>query len=204
MEVSNAVTDLVITAVCWSAAALLLRSWPAPRKGWQRWYLAFFLLMGLGTLCGATLSHGFSHIFTAPVFKYPNWLCNIAALSCFGMAVIERSHAVSPLKSRTLLHGLLLLETLGMLAWTFLSYSFLPAKVHIGLCLLALSLPLQLRRWGARESKFILAVTLMMLLIPVVLVLHWSPAPWLDTNDVSHLIIAAAMYVTYMACRESV
>ena len=197
----SAATDLVVTAVCLYAFFRLRRV--MGRLPYERLYLLFFVLMGLCTLFGAFLSHAFSYAFDEKGFyKLPNWICNILSVSSYTFAVIGRTDAVRTLPARRALTVAAAVETLLILAATLWKFSFLFAEIHIAVCLLLFSLPLQLRLWkdGRRkEVRLILIATAMMALVPFILIAGISFAAWFNYNDISHLVIAAALFVFYLA-----
>ena len=197
---SYVATDLLISSFSFYEWAKLRRFWCNTRTGYQRLFLAYFLLMAIATLSAALLSHGLKLYLKAMAYNYPSWLLNICSMSCFSLAVIERSNYLKPLRPRQWMAGLLMVETLGMTAWTVMSNSFLPMAAHIGFCVLVISLPLQIRFITRKECKLLLVTTALLLLIPPVNIFNWSLAAWCDAYDVSHLLITAAMYASYRSC----
>ena len=197
---SYVVTDLLISGFAFYEWAKLRRYWPVPRPGYQQLFLAYFLVMAVATLCSALLSHGFRLYLTGKGFNYLSWLLNICSLSCFALAVIERSNDLKTLRPRKWMIGVVAAETLGMMAWTVISNSFLPMSVHIGFCVVVISLPLQIRFIRLKECQWLLVTTTLLLLIPPVNIFGWGLAAWCDAFDVSHLLITAAMYASYRSC----
>lgn len=197
---SYVVTDLLICVFSFYEWAKLRRFWPQPRGGYQQLFLAYFLLMAIATLSASLLSHGFRLYLTAPAFNYPSWFLNICSLSCFSLAVIERSNDLKPLRPRKWMIGLVAVVTVGMMVWTVISNSFLPMVAHIGFSVLVISTPLQLRFIHRKECRLLLVTTLVLLPIPFVNIFNWNPAPWCDAYDVSHLLITVAMYASYRSC----
>ena len=197
---SYVVMDLLICGFAFYEWAKLRRFWPAPRIGYQQLFLAYFLVMAVAMLLSALLNHACKLYLTAAAFKYPSWLLNLFSLSCFALAVIERSNDLKALRPRKWMIGVVVVETLGMMAWAVISHSFLPVSVHIGFCVVVMSLPLQIRFIHLKESQLLLVTTALMLLILPVNIFGWGLAAWCDAFDVSHLLITAAMYASYRSC----
>ena len=201
-EPMTAVTDLVIAAVSFYAYFRLRRRWPAPASC-ERYYLLFFLLMGISTVLGAFLNHAFAYCFPpGDRNMLPNWLTNILAVGCYALAMIGRADQVRSLPLRKPLAVAVAVETVIMMVLTLWKVSFLYAEIHIGLILYVFSLPLQIRLWkdGRKpEIRRAWAGTALMTLLPVVLVLHLHIGTWMNDFDISHLIITAAMYCYYRA-----
>ena len=198
----TAATDLLIAAVSFYAWVRLRRRWPHPCRC-ERWYLLFFLLMGFSTVFGGFLNHAFAYAFPpGDRNMLPNWLTNILSVSCYALAMIERADQVRPLPLRKALLAAVAVESAAVVALTLWKMSFLYAEIHIGIILYVFSLPLQLRLWKAgyrRENVLAWVATGVMTLIPVVLIGQLSFSENFNSFDISHVIIATAMYLYYRA-----
>lgn len=201
-EPMTAATDLLIAAVSFYAWFRLRRKWPAPALH-EKYYMLFFLLMGVSTVFGAFLNHAFAYLFPpGDRNMLPNWITNILAVGFYPLAIIGRADGVRPLSCRKALTIAVIVETVVSIILTFWKVSFLFAEIHIGIVLYIFSLPLQVRLWndGFREEVHTgLAATALMTLLPIVLISKFHIGTWLNDFDISHIIIAAAMYLYYKA-----
>jgi len=201
-EPMTAVTDLLIAVVSFYACFRLRHRWKGPHPD-ERWYLLFFLLMGVSTVFGAFMNHAFAYVFPAGDRNcLPNWTTNALAVSCYALAMVERAHQVQPLALRKILLTAIVIETLAILVLTLWKMSFLYAEIHIAVILYAFSLPLQVRLWKGgyrRENILAWSATALMTLIPVVLVARLNFSEHFNFFDISHVIIATAIYLYYRA-----
>ena len=201
-EPMTAVTDLLIAAVSFYAFFRLLRRWPGP-AACERWYLWFFLVMGFSTVFGGFLNHAFAYIFPpGDRNMLPNWITNVLSVSCYAMAMVERADGVRRLPLRKALLAAVGVETVAVVGLTLWKMSFLYAEIHIAVVLYVFSLPLQIRLWRdgfRRENALAWAGTAVMSLIPVVLIAKLSFSEHFNFFDISHVIIATAMYLYYRA-----
>ena len=201
-EPMTAFTDLVITAVSLYAFFRLRRKWPDPTPH-ERIYLWFFLLMGISTLFGACLSHAFAYAFPSGQYNLlPNWITNVLSVACYPLALIGRADQVRTLPAKKLLTAAVLVETAVILVLMLWKMSFLYDEIHIAACVYLFALPLQIRLWkdGCRaEIRAAWAAGVLMTLIPVVLVTKMHLGAWMNDFDISHVLIAVAMYLYFRA-----
>ena len=199
-DLSNAVTNLLIAAISFAGWACLRRRFTR-RERYERLYLWFFFLMGWSTLFGALFNHCFAYYLTSRYYLLPNYLFNLASLTCYGWAVTERYYCLRPGKGKTLLLWAIGVVSLVMLVFLLWKVEYLYMVIHIGLILILFSLPLQLRLLPRKEARLIILATIVLLGVPPVLITGWGLAPWLNDYDLAHLLIAAAMLILYYAGR---
>jgi len=200
-DLSNSVTNLLIAAISFAGWAGLRRHFTR-RERYERLYLWFFFLMGWSTLFGALFNHCFAYYLTSPYFLLPNYLFNLASLTCFGWAVTERYYYLRPGRGKNLLMWAIGVVSLVMLVFLLWKIEYLYMVIHIGLILILFSLPLQLRLLPRKEARLIILATVVLLGVPPILITGWGLAPWLNDYDLAHLLIAAAMIILYCAGRE--
>ncbi|MBR3291998.1 MAG: hypothetical protein IKI66_07440 [Bacteroidales bacterium] len=201
-EPMTAATDILIAAVSFYAYFRLRRKWPSPRPH-EQLYLLFFLIMGISTVFGAFLNHAFAYFFPPGNYNLlPNWLTNVLSVCCYPLAIAGRADQVRPLPSRKIWITATLVETAAVLALTIWKLSYLYGEIHIAICLYLLSLPLLIRigkdgHWQeARPAIFAIAL---MSFIPVILVTKFHIGSFMIDFDISHVVIAIAMYLYYRA-----
>ena len=200
-DLSNAVTNLLIAAISFGGWACLRKQFTR-RERYEQLYLWFFFLMGWSTFFGALFNHAFAYYLTSRYFLLPNYLFNLASLTCYGWAVTERYYCLRPGKGKTLLLWAIGAVSLVMLVFLLWKVEYLYMVIHIGLILILFSLPLQLRLLPRKEARLIILATVVLLFVPPVLITRFSLAPWLNDYDLAHLLIAAAMLILYYAGRE--
>ena len=79
------------------------------------------------------------------------------------------------------------------------------AAAHIGFALYLIELPLQIiiiKKYNAKEAKFLIIGTLLMLITAPVMALKLQITKWFNFNDISHVVIAITMYLFFLAGKE--
>ena len=159
--------------------------------------------MGISTLFGAFLNHAFAYFFPPGNYNLlPNWLTNVLSVCCYPLAIAGRADQVRPLPSRKIWITAPLVETAVVLALTIWKLSYLYGEIHIAICLYLFSLPLLIRigkdgHW--QEARLAIIAIALMSFIPVILVTHLHIGTIMIDFDISHVIIAVAMYLYYRA-----
>ena len=199
-DFSNTVTNLLIAIISFVGWASLRKHFTR-RKRYERLYLWFFFLMGWSTLFGALFNHCFAYYLSSPYYLLPNYLFNLASLTCYGWAVTERYFYLRPGRGRSLMVAALGVVSLVMLGFLLVKIEYLYMVIHIGLVLVLFSLPLQLRLLPRKEARLIILATAVLLGVPPILITGWGLAPWLNDYDLAHILIAAAMWILYYAGR---
>ena len=199
-DLSNAVTNLFIAVISF-AGWLGLRRLFTCRERYERLYLWFFFLMGWSTLFGALFNHCFAYYLSSRYYLLPNYLFNLASLTCYGWAVTERYYHLRPGRGKSLLLAAIGGVSLVMLVFLLWKVEYLYMVIHIGLILILFSLPLQLRLLPRKEARLIILATVVLMGVPPILITGWGLAPWLNDYDLAHLLIAAAMWILYYAGR---
>lgn len=196
-EPVNMLTDLIVSAVCLVAYyKLTKKQLPGKTQLYFRWY---FLLMGLATLFGGVIGHGFLYAFSF-AWKLPGWI-----ISMFSIALIERSsieHA-RPLISPKVGKGFLILniiELLTVMTITIYTLNFQWVEFHSGYGLLAVVLTFHgftyLKTRDKGSGTIILGVGIASI-AALIFMNEISPNIWFNHIDLSHVIMAIAAQLFY-------
>lgn len=196
-EPVNMLTDLIVSAVCLVAYyKLTKKQLPGKTQLYFRWY---FLLMGLATLSGGVIGHGFLYVFSF-AWKLPGWI-----ISMFSIALIERSsieHA-RPLISPKVGKGFLILniiELLTVMTITIYTLNFQWVEFHSGYGLLAVVLTFHgftyLKTRDKGSGTIILGVGIASI-AALIFMNEISPNIWFNHIDLSHVIMAIAAQLFY-------
>ncbi|MCB0491626.1 MAG: hypothetical protein KDC93_04340 [Cyclobacteriaceae bacterium] len=196
-EPVNMLTDLIVSAVCLVAYyKLSKKQLTGKTQLYFRWY---FLLMGLATLFGGVIGHGFLYAFSF-AWKLPGWI-----ISMFSIALIERSsieHA-RPLISPKVGKGFLILniiELLTVMTITIYTLNFQWVEFHSGYGLLAVVLTFHgftyLKTRDKGSGTIILGVGIASI-AALIFMNEISPNIWFNHIDLSHVIMAIAAQLFY-------
>jgi hypothetical protein len=196
-EPVNMLTDLIVSAVCLVAYYKLTKKQLSGKTQlYFRWY---FLLMGLATLFGGVIGHGFLYAFSF-AWKLPGWI-----ISMFSIALIERSsieHA-RPLISPQVGKGFLILniiELLTVMTITIYTLNFQWVEFHSGYGLLAVVLTFHgytyLKTRDKGSGTIIVGVGIASI-AALIFMNEVSPNIWFNHIDLSHMIMAIAAQIFY-------
>lgn len=196
-EPINMLTDLVVSAVCLTAFYRLNKT-KLPGKT-QTFFRLYFLLMGLATLFGGIIGHGFLYVFTF-AWKLPGWI-----ISMFSVALIERSsieHAKSLTYPKVGKFFLVLniVELLTVMSITIYTLNFKWVEFHSGYGLLAVVLPFHsfvYFKTRDRGSLIIMGAVMIASVAALFFMNQISLHVWFNHIDISHVLMSVAAYVFY-------
>ncbi|MEP2668772.1 MAG: hypothetical protein ABJH04_07250 [Cyclobacteriaceae bacterium] len=196
-EPVNMLTDLIISAVCLIAYyKLTKKQLPGNAQRYFRWY---FLLMGLATLFGGVIGHGFLYAFSF-AWKLPGWI-----ISMFSIALIERSsieYARPHINPRVGKFFLILnvIELFTVMAITIYTLNFQWVEFHSGYGLLAVVLTFHgfvyLKTRDKGSGLIIIGVGIASI-AALIFMNEISPSIWFNHIDLSHVIMAVAAQMFY-------
>ena len=205
LEPMTALTDFLVTAVC-TAGFVKFMKMPEPQKQYIKVFAYFFLFMGLGTLFAGLLTHAFSYAFPeGKLHNLPNWLFNVFSVTLFEISNILMAKKYLKNINSKVLFSVITAESLAVLAMLLYLMSYNVAIGHISFALYLISLPLQIIIYKNRRSqysKFMIYGILLMLITAPVMALKFQFSAWFNHNDISHVTIAATMFLFLLAGLE--
>lgn len=196
-EPINTLTDLLVSVVCFYAFyRLTKRKLSAKTFVYFRMY---FLLLGLATLFGGLVGHGFLYIFSF-AWKLPGWI-----ISMLSVAFIERSsieHARQHIDPRIGKFFLILniIELLTVMTITTYTLNFEWVELHSGYGLLGVVLPFHgYTYFKTRDRGSLIIVGAVMIASTAALIFmnQISLHAWFNYIDISHVLVAMAAFVFY-------
>lgn len=201
-EPINTLTDLIVSAVCFISFYQLTKSNLQGRT--QLYFRLYFLLLGLATLLGGIIGHGFLYAFSF-AWKLPGWI-----ISMLSVAFIERSsieHAKSLVMPRVGKVFLVLnvIELITIMSVTIYTLNFEWVEFHSGYGLLAVVLPFHTYTYFKtrdRGSYMILIGVAIACIAALVFMNKISIDKWFNYIDISHTLMAVAAYVFYRGARN--
>lgn len=199
LEPFNILTNLLISAVCWYAFANLKKT--NPTEGPQKLATYFFLIMGIATAAGGILGHGFLYA-TGVWGKLPGWMLSMVAVACMERAAIGHASGLLAPNTGRFLSWLNVVVILSIATFTLLTFNFtfteLYAAYGLFLVLFSLELYVYVKTKHPAGPQFFKA-TAIGALAAITHQLHIGINVWFNYNDVSHLIMALAVWYYYKA-----
>ena len=192
------ITDVVVAAVCFYAFyQLTKRKLPGRAQLFFRYY---FLLLGIATLLGGLIGHGFLYAFSFG-WKLPGW-----TISMVSIALVERSaisHARPLIKPGIGKFFLVvnLIELVTIMTITMVTLDFKWVQFHSGYGLLinvSTFHAYTFYRTKDKGSLIILGAVAISCVASLIYVNEISFHTWFNYLDISHTLLAIAAYVMYI------
>ena len=196
-EPITTMTDLIMAAICFYAYFRIKQQEPSGRiKGYFKYY---FLTLGMATLAGGLLGHAFLYSLS-PIWKLVSWIFTLLSVAILSHALIELSKPLlkpgfSKMVSRInfLILSLALLYTLYTLAFSAVKYyTIFGMFIVVG----SLSYVIYQKTEMRGVLKLITGVSVG-LLSAIIFSFEWGLGPWLNHNDISHLILSFSAISVY-------
>ena len=196
-EPITTITDLVVSAVCFYA---FYRLNAIPKRNKVHWNLKYyFLSMGMATLIGGLIGHGFLYLFSF-AWKLPGWLT-----SMFSVALLERA---SILYARPLIKPgigkfftwLNIIELTTFVIVTFSTLNFFFVEVHsaYGVLIIVTSFNIVVYRKNKTvASKLFLIAVGVSSISALIFMNQIGISIWFNHFDISHILMAISAFIFY-------
>jgi len=201
-EPTTVLTDLLISGVCFYAY-LKLYNEKRPEKSFHLLH-KFFLVMGIATSVSGLVGHGFLYAFGV-AWKLPGWLTSILSIWFLERASIEHANGVIPFVTLRWLRFINVLELIFFLGATLYYLDFFLVELYTAFGLFVVNLPIQIFiMYRARNdvSRLFIQAILLTLLSAVIFKIEISFGIWFNHLDVSHVVIAFAIYTFYISAKN--
>jgi hypothetical protein len=194
-EPTTAITDFLVTAVCFWAYVKLGKLNAFPSKKFFRLY---FLFLGLATLWGGLITHAFIHYLSVP-WKVPGWIMSTWSVSLLAWAmVVDHTNLIK--KWILTFKTIILIELAAVMAITLYTVEFKWAGAHsaFGLFLIVTTLS-GMSYYQKRDagSRWMLCGIGIFLLSGITFAAKLSIHTWFNHVDLTHVFLAVAAWVIY-------
>lgn len=204
MEPNTLITDTLMSAICFY---LTYKLWKEQhRNPFVNWFMAFFLMLGMSTFVGG-LGHGF-YFYWGTMGKIPGWITAILAVFCIEQAMISFVYNKTLQKIYKGLSILKMLVVLGVFLRICLNsqvfekpeLGFLPIAINtiLGTILSAGILGVVFYRKHQAPFHYFSFGVLAMLPAAFVFLMKINLHPWMDKNDVSHILLSIGNVFFYV------
>lgn len=159
----------------------------------------YFFLLGMATLLGGIIGHGFIYLLSFS-WKLPGWI-----LSMISVAALERSaiqHARSYIDPRISKFFLVLniLELLTIMSIAMYTLNFRWVELHSGYGLLAVVLPFHSYVYLKTRNRGSLIMVMAVMIASVAALIYMNRISfhsWFNYIDISHVLMAIAAFIFY-------
>lgn len=198
-------TDLLLGIQC-LYYAWRLRGSQATELGGFFW---FFLLMGIGSIEGGFVNHGFYYLL-GPGWKSPMVLIIGLSLSCLQWASLASGKEHITPRVFRVLRLLIVLQWIGFLIYLSrfplgeIDFKMLVPHLFIGLFVFVLILQAYFYFLDRRPSRqWLMAGVLAIIPAGLVTVLRYSPDKWFNQFDLVHVLLIPAMWLMWKSVKQS-
>ena len=190
-------TDLIVSAVCFYAFYKLDK---IPIKNKVHWNLKYyFLSMGLATLFGGLVGHGFLYLLSFS-WKLPGWLTSMFSIALLERASILFAKPLTKPRVGNFFAWLNLIELATFVTITFSTLNFFFVEVHsaYGLLIIVTSFNLlaYLKTKSEASKLFLIAVGISAI-SALIFMNEWGISIWFNHFDISHCLMAISAFVFY-------
>jgi hypothetical protein len=203
MEPVTALTDLVVSAVCFFAFSKLGRTDNSQQIS-IKLYRYFFLTMGLATAFGGLIGHAFLHYLSFQ-WKLPGWIISMLAVALAERAAIMHAR---PLMKKNIGNFFATFNIIELLAFIFLAmYTllFIYVEVHAVYGLLVVLFSFEFfvyKKTQDKGSRLALWSMFFALLASITHLVKFSFHQWFNYLDLSHVLMAISSYVLFIGVRQ--
>jgi hypothetical protein len=204
LEPSTVLSSLMMAVVCFYAFVHLGKLGRSHRMYRQIQY--FFLFMGIATVIGGVLGHGFLYVTGQPG-KIPGWFSSMIAVALFERAAIWHIKPLLKPKLGAWLGYLNYIELTIFFVLTFITLNFVVVEVHAfyGLFLMLFSIEIYIyKKKKDPGSKYVFIATGLAALAAACHAVKFSFGDWFNYNDISHIPMAAAIWYYYQAATHMI
>jgi hypothetical protein len=191
-------TNIIVALICFYAFYQLNKR-KLPGRA-QLYFRLYFLLMGIATLLGGVIGHGFLYALSFE-WKLPGWIIGMLSVGLIQHAAI--AHARPLIKPHIGNYFLIvnLTELLTLIIVTIISLNFKWVELHSVYGLLAIVSTFHAYiyyRTRDKGSLTILAGLAITGIASLVFKNKLSISSWFNYQDISHTLMAIATYVLYL------
>jgi hypothetical protein len=201
-EPITALTDLLITAVCWYLFAKL-----RPYKEKSRVYRlfqSFFFMMGLATLLGGIFGHAFNYA-VGYLLKLPGWIASMFAVMLAERSAIIHSRPLMKLNIGNFFAVINIIELITLITLTCLTLNFFFVEFHAFYGLLIVFgcfetyVYLKTKDEGAKNMLISVGISA---IAAAVHISHFSIHRWFNYLDLAHIIMCVSAFVLYNGVKK--
>ncbi|MFN0032055.1 MAG: DUF6962 family protein [Flavobacteriales bacterium] len=205
LEPVTTLTDLLVTVVC-TYAFFHLRSHQHKELKHVKYYRYFFLFMGIATLLGGIIGHGFLYLFSFE-WKVPAWIVSMISIALAERAAIMRARPLLHNRLGTFFTYLNVVELATFIFISIYTLRFIFVEIHAmyGLLIVVFSFEgyIFLRRRDPGSKKILWAVFLAALAASAHIG-KFSIHKWFNYFDLAHILMALSCMVLFKAVKEMV
>ncbi len=201
-EPVTAFTDVVVALACiWAFYQL----YNLPEKNKIKTFLLFYFAgMGLATLHGGIIGHGFLYLFSFS-WKLPAWFVSMVAVASLERSAIEYARKIISPKLGIFFLWLNIIELLTFMFVSFYTLNFYYVMVHMsyGLLVVVASFHFYVYRKTKSNGSYIFLLSVAVAIVSGTIFLNeWGFSKWFNHVDISHIFMTAITMLLYYGSKK--
>ena len=203
-EPVTSITDVIIGITCLWAFYKILKM---PHRNKIRTYILFYFFgMGLATLHGGIIGHGFLYMFSFE-WKLPAWFVSMVAVASLERSAIEYARKIISPKLGVFFSWLNIIELLTFMFVSFYTLNFYYVMVHMayGLAIVVASFHFYVYRKTKSQASYIFLIAVIVSAISALIFLNeWGISKWFNHVDISHIFMTVITIILYKGSKQIV
>lgn len=190
-EPVTSLTDIIVSLACiWA----FYRIYKMPEKNIIKYYLLFYFAgMGLATLHGGIIGHGFFYLFSF-YWKLPAWFVSMVAVASLERSAIDYARKIINPGLGIFFSWLNIIELITFMFISFYTLNFYYVMVHMTYGLLVVVAGFHLYVYRKTKSKgsliFLIAVGVSAV-SGLIFINEWGISKWFNHVDISHIFMTS-------------
>lgn len=197
LEPVTSITDVIIAVACFWAFYKVVKM--PQRNNLRKYLIVYFLLMGLATLHGGIIGHGFLYAFSFE-WKLPAWFISMVSVASLERSAIEYARKIISPKLGRFFSWLNIIELLTFMYISFSTLNFYFVMVHMayGLVVVVASFHFYVyRQTKSRGSYTFLMAVIVSAISGLIFLMEWGISKWFNHVDISHIFMTAITIILY-------
>jgi hypothetical protein len=198
------ITDVLVAIVCFYAFYKLSRI-PSQHRI-KTYLLLYFLGMGIATLVGGVIGHGFLYVFSF-AWKLPGWISSMLAVMLIERAAIEHAVKIAPPKAIIVFKWANIIELMTFMTLTFVTLNFRFVEIHsaYGIMFIVGSYSV-FTYWKSksRASRIFIFAVIIAVMSSIIYLQEWSLHIWFNYLDAAHTLMAVAAFIFYKGAKHMI
>jgi len=191
-------TDVLVSLVCFYAFyQLQKRALPGRAQFYFKYY---FLLMGIATMLGGLIGHGFLYLFSFG-WKLPGWITSMLSVALIERSAIAHANPFIKPSIGKLFLVINIVELITIMTITMITLNFQWVEFHsaYGLLIVVASFHLYtfIKTQDQGSATILIAIGIVCA-ASLTFKFKLSPHVWFNYLDLSHTLMAIAAYVFYL------
>lgn len=202
LEPVTSLTDIIIAVACFWAFYRVVKM--PQRNNLRKYLIVYFLLMGLATLHGGIIGHGFLYLFSFE-WKLPAWFISMVSVASLERSAIEYARKIISKRLGIFFSWLNIIELITFMFISFYTLNFYFVMVHMayGLVVVVASFHFYVyKKTKSKGSYIFLQAVIVSAISGLIFLKEWGISKWFNHVDISHIFMTAITILLYIGSKR--